>query len=334
MIIQREPARSAGRHVRFAWFLLLLPAAVLAGCGSGEQHDRLTEPTAAEAPAAATGDAPAAPEAPAPEFAAADAPPPTAAEIAALAKRSGIGEPVARSLLVATLPLYATPSERDERLTALAAELDELTRELQAQAARDEAARVVAEPAVAALQAGDFAAARSTLDEALLRVEAEATSSDPASTERLVALRAQAGRIALLQGTDGDAAQIFGQALSGVRANQALLRAQVLGLLGLAQLRAGQLAEARMSLEQSVRLRKGQQGNEHPDVAAGFERLADCYRAEGEYAKAEILYRRALGIWQKEAEARMLEISRAKVRIEAVERLQGQAPAAPSGESS
>jgi len=329
MIIQRESARSAGRHVRFAWFLLLLPAAVLAGCGSGEQHDRLTEPTAAEAPAAATGDAPAAPEAPAPEFAAADAPPPTAAEIAALAKRSGIAEPVARSLLVATLPLYATPSERDERLTALAAELDELTRELQAQAAR-----VVAEPALAALQAGDFVAARSTLDEALLRVEAEATSSDPASTERLVALRAQAGRIALLQGTDGDAAQIFGQALSGVRANQALLRAQVLGLLGLAQLRAGQLAEARMSLEQSVRLRKGQQGNEHPDVAAGFERLADCYRAEGEYAKAEILYRRALGIWQKEAEARTLEISRAKVRIEAVERLQGQAPAAPSGESS
>jgi tetratricopeptide (TPR) repeat protein len=322
MIFLCESARPLGR------FLLILLVAILAGCDrADDQPTRPAELTAAEAPAA--GDAPAAPE-----LAAADAPPPTAAEIAALAKRSGIAEPIARSLLVATLPLYATPSERDERLTALAAEFAELTGELQAQAAGDETARVVAEPALAALQAGDFAAARSTLDEAVLRVEAEATSSDPAKVERLVALRSQAGRIALLQGRDGDAAQTFEQALSGVRANQALLRAQVLGLLGLAQLRAGQLAEARMSLEQSARLRKGQQGNEHPDVAAAFERLADCYRAEGEYAKAEILYRRALGIWQKEAEARTLEISRAKVRIEAVQRLQGQSQAAPSGESS
>jgi tetratricopeptide (TPR) repeat protein len=334
MIFQRESAPPAGRRSWFARFLLLFLVVVLAGCGSGEQHTRLTESTAAEAPAAATGDAPATPEVPAPEPAAAEAPPPTAAEIAALAKRFGLGEPVARSLLVATLPLYSTPSERDERLTALAAELAELVAELQTQAAADEAARVVAEPAVAALQAGDFAAARSTLAEALLRVEADATSSDPARAERLVALRVQAGRIALLQGTDGDAAQILEQALSGVRANQTLLRAQVLGFLGLARLRAGQLAEARMSLELSARLHKGQQGNEHPDVAAAFERLADCYRAEAEYGKAEILYRRALGIWQKQAETSTLEISRAKVRIEAVQRLQGQAPAAPGGESS
>ena len=40
-------------------------------------------------------------------------------------------------------------------------------------------------------------------------------------------------------------------------------------------------------------------GPEHPDVARSLNNLAGLYRAQGQYAKAEPLYQRALGIREK-----------------------------------
>jgi tetratricopeptide (TPR) repeat protein len=290
--------------------------AVLAACGRSEE-----QPADSTEAASATAPAPTGP------------PAPTAAEIGALAARVGVPEPVARALLIATAQLGLSPTERDERLTTLVADLEALEHQLQTDAGDEEADRALSGTATAALRAGDFAAARSAVAAAVARLEADATSSDPARATRLAALRAEEGQIALLQVQDAEAAILFEAALGGVQGHQALLRARYLGLLGLAQLRAGRLDEAHTNLEQSVRLHKAHQGNEHPEVGAAFERLADCYRAEGEYGKAEILYQRALGIWQKEAETRADEISRAKVRIQAVQRLQGEGPAVTSGES-
>ncbi len=40
-------------------------------------------------------------------------------------------------------------------------------------------------------------------------------------------------------------------------------------------------------------------GPEHPDVAESLNNLAELYRAQGKYAGAEPLYKRALAIWEK-----------------------------------
>ena len=38
---------------------------------------------------------------------------------------------------------------------------------------------------------------------------------------------------------------------------------------------------------------------EHPDVAQSLNNLALLYRRQGQYEQAELLYRRALAIWEK-----------------------------------
>ncbi|MFN3918930.1 MAG: tetratricopeptide repeat protein, partial [Methylohalobius sp.] len=40
-------------------------------------------------------------------------------------------------------------------------------------------------------------------------------------------------------------------------------------------------------------------GPNHPDVATSLNNLAALYKAQGDYAKAEPLYKRALAIWEK-----------------------------------
>ncbi len=40
-------------------------------------------------------------------------------------------------------------------------------------------------------------------------------------------------------------------------------------------------------------------GQEHPDTATSLNNLAELYKAMGDYAKAEPLYRRALAIREK-----------------------------------
>ncbi len=40
-------------------------------------------------------------------------------------------------------------------------------------------------------------------------------------------------------------------------------------------------------------------GPEHPDVATSLNNLAELYNAQGRYAEAEPLYKRALAIWEK-----------------------------------
>jgi tetratricopeptide (TPR) repeat protein len=40
-------------------------------------------------------------------------------------------------------------------------------------------------------------------------------------------------------------------------------------------------------------------GPEHPNVATSLNNLAALYKAQGRYAEAEPLYRRALEIWEK-----------------------------------
>ncbi len=40
-------------------------------------------------------------------------------------------------------------------------------------------------------------------------------------------------------------------------------------------------------------------GPDHPDVATTLRNLAALYKAQGKYAEAEPLYKRALAIWEK-----------------------------------
>ena len=40
-------------------------------------------------------------------------------------------------------------------------------------------------------------------------------------------------------------------------------------------------------------------GPEHPNVASGLNNLAKFYYAQGKYAEAEPLFKRALAIWEK-----------------------------------
>jgi tetratricopeptide (TPR) repeat protein len=40
-------------------------------------------------------------------------------------------------------------------------------------------------------------------------------------------------------------------------------------------------------------------GPDHPDVAASLNNLAELYRAQGQYAQAEPLYKRSLAIVEK-----------------------------------
>ena len=40
-------------------------------------------------------------------------------------------------------------------------------------------------------------------------------------------------------------------------------------------------------------------GPDHPDVATSLNDLASLYDTQGDYAKAEPLYKRSLSIWEK-----------------------------------
>jgi hypothetical protein len=251
-------------------------------------------------------------------------PEPTPAEIARLASRARISEPIARELLRETTQTDLPATDRERLLDAMASDFNGLLGQLQQDAGDDAAAQSFADQTSAALQAADFATARAAISEEAARLDADPNGSDPLYR---AALNAQAGQIALLEGRNDKAAVLFQTALGGVPGNEALLLARFVGLLGLAQLRSGDFDDARTNLEQAVRLRKAHLGNGHPDLAAALEQLAGCYRAEGKYGNAEKLYLRALTIWQREAAERTLEISRAEVQIRDLQRLQGKTSA-------
>ena len=62
---------------------------------------------------------------------------------------------------------------------------------------------------------------------------------------------------------------------------------------------AGKYQEAIPIARQLLELREKMNGPEHPSTAPSVNNLAELYRAMGDYAKAEPLYRRALAIKEK-----------------------------------
>jgi tetratricopeptide (TPR) repeat protein len=51
--------------------------------------------------------------------------------------------------------------------------------------------------------------------------------------------------------------------------------------------------------QRSLKIYEKSLGPEHPDVATSLNNLAELYRIQGQYGKAEPLYQRSLKIWEK-----------------------------------
>lgn len=300
----------SGFAARADWIVAALVAIALAtGCGRDEAPAG-NPPAARESTPSATS--PSEADGP-PEVSRTAA---TTQEIDAAASSLGIPQPVAKALFETIARAGLQGEARMERLGDLAIVYQELLSSQPASGLPDQSE----------LRAGDFAGASQATERALSQLTAAASgseSSDVTAALEAAALQARLGTIGLLAGQDARSEQAFQAALEALPADAYIQQAQVLGRLGMAQLSQGRTADAQISFEKSVRLHKSHQGNQHPEVAAGFSRLADCYRAGGDYAKAEILYRRALDIRQQTTPLEPRELARAKSRLAAVYRLQG-----------
>ncbi|MDH4347899.1 MAG: serine/threonine-protein kinase [Gemmatimonadota bacterium] len=87
-----------------------------------------------------------------------------------------------------------------------------------------------------------------------------------------------------------------GRARVGELRDQPLVQARLLDALGLVTLSLRDVNQARALMEQSVAIRRTEEGEGHLDYAIGLQHLGRVRRVEGRYAKAESLYVQALGI--------------------------------------
>ncbi len=62
--------------------------------------------------------------------------------------------------------------------------------------------------------------------------------------------------------------------------------------------RAGQYDRAVTVAQAALEAAEKNAGPDHPDVATSLNNLAELYRVQGAYAKAEPLYKRSLAIWE------------------------------------
>ena len=65
---------------------------------------------------------------------------------------------------------------------------------------------------------------------------------------------------------------------------------------GMRLYQAGDYKRATVIAEKALNVAEENVGPDHPDVATSLNNLAELYRAQGEYAKAEPLYTRSLAI--------------------------------------
>ena len=140
----------------------------------------------------------------------------------------------------------------------------------------------------------------------------EASAKDLAAAERqesvarqrrLSAARSKANNGALkrTQFAYREAAEYYRQAAALLPAEALVQRAEYLNLQGRALYDAGDYRDAEGPWTQALALREQALGPEHPDVAQSLNNLAELYRTQGRYAKAEPLYERSLAIMDEKA---------------------------------
>jgi tetratricopeptide (TPR) repeat protein len=73
-----------------------------------------------------------------------------------------------------------------------------------------------------------------------------------------------------------------------------VLNKEVIGLLA-----SGNYEKGRVLAQKALQIAEQNAGIDHPDVASSLNSLAGIYKALGDYAEAEPLYKRSLSIMEK-----------------------------------
>ncbi len=93
---------------------------------------------------------------------------------------------------------------------------------------------------------------------------------------------------------------IVEQAMSQVSPQEELAEAERLNQQVIQLYQQGKYAEAIPLAEQALAIRKKVLGDNHPDVAASLNNLAELYQSQGRYTEAEPLYQQSLAIFKQQ----------------------------------
>jgi tetratricopeptide (TPR) repeat protein len=223
-------------------------------------------------------------------------------EYRALAKDLGVAEAALSSFFKILEQKEVPPEDLDSTLRTIAMRYKGLDQKLATFTSEDPEVTNLKQQAREALEVGDFVRTERLLTEAKAKdIEAAKVLRDTMQTRLLSAAEsaAELGDLQYAQLAYGEAADYYREAAGLVPEGEKLTRAEYLNQEGSRRIEAGHYRQAEAPFEQALAMREQALGEEHPDVAASLNNLAELYRAQGRYVDAEPLYERAVAIWEK-----------------------------------